>query len=145
MGQPLTGSNPGWTKVIYPTWRASPPRVCTDRSVQQYRRSQPRLVVLYDRGQSRQARGLHGLIWANSRAIRAPKLWEILSEHDKRVGVINVPVTYPAEPVNGYVIPGFLTPPGATGFTYPPELYNEIVKAVGDYVLNVKIAGREEG
>jgi len=90
-------------------------------------------------------RGPHGLTWANSRAVRAPKLWDILSQHGKRVSVINVPVTYPAEPVNGYVIPGFLTPQGATRFTYPPELYDELVKAAGDYVINVKIAGREKG
>lgn len=90
-------------------------------------------------------RGTHGLTWASSRAVRAPKLWHILGRHGKKVGVINVPVTYPAELVNGYVVPGFLMPRGATRFTHPPELYDEMVKAVGDYVINVKIEGREKG
>lgn len=87
----------------------------------------------------------HGLTWVSSQAVQAPKLWGILSQHDKQVGVINVPVTYPAEAVNGYVIPGFLTPQGATRFTYPLDLYDEMTRAVGDYVINVKIAGREKG
>jgi predicted AlkP superfamily phosphohydrolase/phosphomutase len=90
-------------------------------------------------------RTAQGLTWANSRAVRAPKLWNIVSADDKRVGVINVPVTYPVEPVNGYIIPGFLTPQGAAEFTHPPELRDELEKAVGGYVINVKIAGRESG
>ena len=87
----------------------------------------------------------HGLSWANSRAIRSPTLWRILSRHGRRVGVVNVPVTYPAEPVNGYLIPGFLTPKNAAQFTYPPQLYDELASAVGKYTINVKIAGREKG
>ena len=37
----------------------------------------------------------------NSTSVRAPTLWELLSRAGKRVGVMNVPVTYPPAPVNG--------------------------------------------
>ncbi|MDO8141482.1 MAG: alkaline phosphatase family protein, partial [Candidatus Brocadiales bacterium] len=42
----------------------------------------------------------------NSQAIKAKTLWNILSEGGKSVGIINVPLTYPPEKVNGFLIPG---------------------------------------
>ncbi len=54
--------------------------------------------------------------------IRTPTIWEILSQAGKRIGVVNVPLTYPPRPVNGFMITGMLTPPSAACFTYPPEL-----------------------
>jgi predicted AlkP superfamily phosphohydrolase/phosphomutase len=44
----------------------------------------------------------------NSSSMKGKTLWEILSDHGKRVVVINVPVTYPPRPVNGILISGFL-------------------------------------
>ena len=46
----------------------------------------------------------------NATSIRAPTLWQILSEADRTVGVMNVPVTYPPSKVNGFVIGGMLSP-----------------------------------
>ena len=61
-------------------------------------------------------------------------LWEILSTAGKQVGIVNVPLTYPARPVNGYMVTGMLTPPGAKQFTYPAEF----VKNLGqDYVVDM--------
>ena len=57
----------------------------------------------------------------NATAVRAPSLWELLSAHGKRVGVINVPVTYPPRPVNGFLISGLLSPSGAQ-VSYPADL-----------------------
>jgi predicted AlkP superfamily phosphohydrolase/phosphomutase len=57
----------------------------------------------------------------NATAVRAPSLWELLSAHGKRVGVINVPVTYPPRPVHGFMISGLLSPSGAQ-VTYPADL-----------------------
>lgn len=54
--------------------------------------------------------------------IRGPTIWDLLSDAGKRVGVVNVPLTYPPRPVNGLMITGMLTPPSAKTFTYPPEL-----------------------
>ena len=41
---------------------------------------------------------------------RAPALWEILSEAGRRVGVFNVPCTYPADAVSGFFVTGMGTP-----------------------------------
>lgn len=61
------------------------------------------------------------LYFPNSKNVKAPALWEVLGSHGKRSVVINVPETYPAKPLNGALISGFV----ATDLkkaTYPPEL-----------------------
>ena len=60
-------------------------------------------------------------------------LWKLLSEEGKRVGVINVPMSYPVEEVNGFLIAGWMTPYNARDFIYPPELHRELEGAVGNY------------
>jgi predicted AlkP superfamily phosphohydrolase/phosphomutase len=57
----------------------------------------------------------------NATSIRAPTLWQILSQAGRKVGVMNVPVTYPPQPVNGFVIGGMLSPVNGD-FTYPTDL-----------------------
>ena len=57
----------------------------------------------------------------NATSIRAPTLWQILSDSGKQVGVMNVPVTYPPASVDGFVIGGMLSPIGGS-FTHPPRL-----------------------
>jgi len=68
-------------------------------------------------------------------------LWQVLGDHGKRIGVINVPLTYPAQPVNGYMVTGMLTPPGADRFTFPPELVH---KLGADYVIDVDFIRTKE-
>jgi predicted AlkP superfamily phosphohydrolase/phosphomutase len=63
-------------------------------------------------------------------------LWRTLSEAGKRVGVVNVPLTYPPEKVNGFMISGLLTPFGATDYCFPPELLDEIESKFGKYRLH---------
>jgi predicted AlkP superfamily phosphohydrolase/phosphomutase len=60
----------------------------------------------------------------NATSIRAPTLWKILSEAGRKVGVMNVPVTYPPQPVNGFVIGGMLSPMSGA-FTYPTDLLDQ--------------------
>jgi predicted AlkP superfamily phosphohydrolase/phosphomutase len=57
----------------------------------------------------------------NATSIRSPTLWQIFSEAERTVGVMNVPITYPPEQVNGFIIGGMLSPVGVT-FTYPVDL-----------------------
>ena len=59
-------------------------------------------------------------------------LWRILGDAGKRVAIINVPVTYPPQPVNGIMVAGLLSPSPQQAF-WPPELYDEVVAAVGEY------------
>ena len=61
------------------------------------------------------------------------ELWEILSEAGYRVGALNVPLTYPVKPVNGFMVSGWMTPYTAHDYVYPPELGDELRRELGDY------------
>lgn len=67
--------------------------------------------------------------------VRRRAFWDLLSEAGKRVVVLNVPTTYPPQPVNGVLISGFLTPPGRRDFVHPPELLPELEAKFGPYPL----------
>jgi predicted AlkP superfamily phosphohydrolase/phosphomutase len=69
-----------------------------------------------------------------ARANRAKTLWKILSERGLKVGALNVPLTYPPEEINGFIVPGMqyaLSP--EKDFTYPPGLLAELQEALGSY------------
>lgn len=72
----------------------------------------------------------------SSLSFKDKTLWAILSLHGKRVGVVNVPITYPPKAVNGFLISCFMTPPSAKVFTYPEELRQELP----DYRIDTKYA-----
>jgi len=62
---------------------------------------------------------------------RGPSFWRLLSDKDKKVIVFNVPVTYPPEDINGVMISGYLTPPKAKDFVFPPTLKKDLEGQVG--------------
>ncbi len=69
----------------------------------------------------------------NARRRAGRSLWRILSEAGKRVGVMNVPLSYPVEPVNGFIISGWMTPYTARDVAYPAYLLPELERHVGAY------------
>ncbi len=73
----------------------------------------------------------------DSTKIDGLKIWNILNSFGKKVGVINVPITYPPEKVDGFLITGMLTP-SLENFTYPPELKNELK----DYIIDIESGGK---
>ncbi len=66
----------------------------------------------------------------NSTRIRQPTLWQRLSARGYRVGVLNVPVTYPPQPVNGFVVTDILSPRNAT-ISHPADLLARYETAPG--------------
>jgi predicted AlkP superfamily phosphohydrolase/phosphomutase len=79
----------------------------------------------------------HQLMLNNNQRIRQKTIWQILSDKRYKVGSINVPMTFPPEPVNGFMISGFDTPPGEA-FTYPKELQSELLAKYPDYTHEKK-------
>jgi len=77
----------------------------------------------------------------NAKSRVGESVWSILSRHGKRVGVINVPITYPPEEINGFMISGMDSPGVNSKFTYPDELYTEIKEKVGQYILDSGMGG----
>ncbi len=72
----------------------------------------------------------------NHRHIRGRSIWKIMSELGKKVIVVNVPITYPPEEVNGLLISGLGTPDYKI-FTYPQELSRELLSK--GYLVNNRV------
>ncbi len=81
----------------------------------------------------------YALEYVNASHRRAPTLWRLLSDRGKRCLVVSVPLTWPVEPVNGALVSGFMTPGLSSQFTYPPELREELIAALGEYIIDVDI------
>lgn len=63
----------------------------------------------------------------NSQDVKLPRIWEVLNKRGLRSCVVNMPVTYPIRPLNGYLISSFLTPRDQD-FTFPKELTKKLRK-----------------
>ena len=64
--------------------------------------------------------------------------WDICSQNGMKVGVFNVPGTYPPYPVNGFIVSGFPVPTRKV-WSYPAELMGRIDSAVGGYEVDVPL------
>ncbi|MCI0487454.1 MAG: alkaline phosphatase family protein [Blastocatellia bacterium] len=68
--------------------------------------------------------------------------WRTLSAAGQHVGVINVPISYPADEVHGFMLAGMDTPGlGSPGFAHPPDLVRSLKSAGIDYRLDVANLG----
>lgn len=94
--------------------------------------------------------GKHGVYWlveykpnsyelqpTNALSRHGETIWARLSRRGKRVAVLNVPITWPAEPVNGILVAGWDCPGvRSRGFTYPPEFAQELLRACdGEFII----------
>lgn len=61
--------------------------------------------------------------------VKAPAIWNYLSEVGRRSVVLNVPVTHPAEALNGILIPGYLAPADEDG--YPAGIRDRLSNHLG--------------
>ena len=77
----------------------------------------------------------------NGGAVGAETLWARLSRAGRRVGVINVPLTYPPEPVNGFLVAGMDAPRLDQAFTHPLSLAGELHSRFGRYRVGVRARG----
>ncbi len=76
----------------------------------------------------------YDLIPINSSDRKSLDIWQILSRFGKKIGVINVPITYPIRKVNGFLISGPLTPYGAKDFFYPEGVIDELSQNIGAFL-----------
>ncbi|HLG31331.1 MAG TPA: alkaline phosphatase family protein, partial [Candidatus Brocadiales bacterium] len=83
----------------------------------------------------------YSLQFVNNQCVKSKTLWKVLSESGKKVIVINIPMTYPPEKVNGILIGGMDSPGIASNFTYPPEVKSELLKIASGYTVHLHVAG----
>jgi predicted AlkP superfamily phosphohydrolase/phosphomutase len=96
--------------------------------------------------------GIFGFMLGNSQRreglvrldrVKAPALWNAANAQGARVGLFNVPMTYPPPPVDGWAVSGMLTPEGGgatpEGFTHPSDLSGLLARAVGEYQIDIEV------
>ncbi|QDU40508.1 Type I phosphodiesterase / nucleotide pyrophosphatase [Maioricimonas rarisocia] len=86
--------------------------------------------------------GTYDVRFVNGGMRRTESLWSLLTRQERKVGAVNVPMTYPAEEVNGVMLSGLDAPgPHSRGFSHPPELIAEIEQKFGPYILEPGVTG----
>ena len=71
--------------------------------------------------------------------IVVPKVWKMIADAGKRVGILNVPITFPAESVNGVMLTGFVSPEESPHITWPKSLNQELRSKFTELSLNWKV------
>jgi predicted AlkP superfamily phosphohydrolase/phosphomutase len=66
---------------------------------------------------------------------RGKPLWRMLNEQGRTAGIVNLVMTYPPEPLDGFMISGMDTPGEDSTYTYPPELKEELLRRLGEYII----------
>jgi predicted AlkP superfamily phosphohydrolase/phosphomutase len=85
--------------------------------------------------------GDYGLRPASTADRLVPAVWTIASDAGARVGVINVPVTYPAEPVQGVIVAG-MDSPALDDRAVHPATYLERLRRISPGYVVVSKASR---
>lgn len=85
--------------------------------------------------------GAYKIRYANAKSRVGKTLWQLLSDAGITVGSINVPMTYPPDEVDGYMISGLDAPEGSTSITYPPELYAELASKFDKVSKQIRYLG----
>src|SRR5262245_12596420 len=75
---------------------------------------------------------------ADSTAIGAQRLWDVVGRAGGSSIVLGVPGTYPPKPVRGVMVSCFLTPSTESRFTFPPGLRDEVESVVGEYMFDCR-------
>ncbi len=69
---------------------------------------------------------------------RSEAIWSYLDRKDKKSIVMNVPMTYPPDHINGVMVSGMDTPSGSQDYVFPPEM-NEVLNRDGQYIVEIPI------
>lgn len=74
---------------------------------------------------------------ANSASVTVPRIWEYLGQADRDSILLNVPQTYPVQPIRGRLVSDFLTPGLDKAFTYPAVFKQEVLRLAPNYAFDV--------
>ena len=89
--------------------------------------------------------GLHGIFdyWqrgqngrfeqVKSSSLSARPIWEILTDSGLTAAIVNAPLTYPPQPIKGFMISGLDALGSHRSIASPPEVYDGLVNQLGAY------------
>ena len=69
------------------------------------------------------------------RTIGCSTLWDIVGRGQRTCGIVNLPLTWPPQPLHGYMISGQDSPAVDRRIASPPELYELLTRKFGRYRL----------
>lgn len=75
-----------------------------------------------------------------SKNIMIETIWDVLNTVNKKVILLNIPLTYPPLKVNGIMVSGPPTPRNRVE-SYPPEIISIIESKIGQYYVDLNIIG----
>ncbi|HEU4480372.1 MAG TPA: alkaline phosphatase family protein [Actinomycetota bacterium] len=94
--------------------------------------------------------GIYGFYGSNAQSehqelmhsgkIKSSTIWEMANAQGAKVGVYNLPLTYPPQKLEGWMVSGMMTPgfgEKQRGISFPPELEDRILTWAPDYVVDV--------
>jgi len=76
--------------------------------------------------------------------VRCETIWSIVSRQGGTVTALNFPVSYPPQPVNGYVVPGFVAWKHMRRAVHPPGFYDTLKTIPGFDVKELSIDMNQE-
>lgn len=80
----------------------------------------------------------------DSTRVMSRTLFEQLSERGQQICTVNLPLTWPARPINGIAVGDMLTPSKESpGFTHPPSFKAELDRLVPDYQIDTHLCEKE--
>jgi predicted AlkP superfamily phosphohydrolase/phosphomutase len=75
--------------------------------------------------------------------VRVPALWNAANAQGIPVGLFNIPMTYPAPPVEGFAVSGMLTPEGGgrtpESFTHPESIGRALLERPEGYRIDIDV------
>lgn len=83
--------------------------------------------------------GRYSFQFVNNKSIRSRTLWKYLSDHGKKAILVNIPMTYPPESIEGIIVGGMDSPGVDSDFTYPSDIKSEILALEEDYVIHLHV------
>jgi predicted AlkP superfamily phosphohydrolase/phosphomutase len=83
--------------------------------------------------------GRYSFQFVNNKSIRSRTLWKYLSDHGKKAILVNIPMTYPPESIEGIIVGGMDSPGVDSDFTYPSDIKSEILALEKDYVIHLHV------
>ncbi|MBM4284067.1 MAG: hypothetical protein FJ128_02290 [Deltaproteobacteria bacterium] len=79
--------------------------------------------------------------FTNARSRRQATMWRLLNDRGLRVGLYNLPMSFPPEEVEGFLVSGLDTPDETSDFAHPPAIKQEILRRFGSVPLDPRHLG----
>jgi len=83
----------------------------------------------------------YSMNYVNGGSRRSATLFQLLNEAGFTAGTVNIPFTYPPEPLDGFQVSGLDTPDEKSPFVHPLPLHQELLAHLGEISHDIRFLG----